>query len=317
MGDYNSRVAQLKDKIETALNETRILILGGQVLIGFNYRSFFEPGFEKLTPLSQILLTVSLGLMLLGLGPLLLPPPYHRIVERGRISDQMHAMLMWVLAIGLLPFALALGADMFAVGELVGGTILAAVAGTVSLLAALLAWYALGVRAKMAHQARNNGGPKMPNQKNDEQPSLTEKVKEVLIEARMVLPGAQALLGFQFIIVLMEGFNRIPASSRYIHFASLAAIALSTILLITPAAYHRIVYHGEDNEDFPVIASRLLLAAMIFVALGVSGDFYVVCRIVSGSLVLSFASAAGMLLFFYGLWFGWTAYKRRAAAPQH
>ena len=155
----------------------------------------------------------------------------------------------------------------------------------------------------------------MSNQKIDEQPSLTEKVKEVLIEARMVLPGAQALLGFQFIIVLMEGFNRIPASSRYIHFASLAAIALSTVLLITPAAYHRIVYRGEDNEDFPVIASRLLLAAMIFLALGVSGDFYVVCRIVSGSPALSLASAGGMIVFFYGLWFGWTAYKRQAVTP--
>jgi hypothetical protein len=145
----------------------------------------------------------------------------------------------------------------------------------------------------------------------DEQPTLTEKIKEVLIEGRMVLPGAQALLGFQFIIVLMEGFNRIPASSRYIHFASLAAIALSTVLLIMPAAYHRIVYRGEDNEDFPAIASRLLLTAMFFLGLGVSGDFYVVCRIVSGSRTVSLLSAALMILFFYGLWFGWTVFKRR------
>jgi hypothetical protein len=41
-GCYNKPlVAQLKDKIENALNETRILVLGGQVLIGFNYESFF------------------------------------------------------------------------------------------------------------------------------------------------------------------------------------------------------------------------------------------------------------------------------------
>jgi uncharacterized protein DUF6328 len=124
------------------------------------------------------------------------------------------------------------------------------------------------------------------------------------------LPGAQALLGFQFIIVLMEGFNQIPLSSKYIHFASLAAIAVCTILLIMPAAYHRIVFQGEDSEEFHAIASRLLLLAMVFLALGVSGDFLIVCRKVSGSLLLSAIVSLGLLAFFFGLWFGWTTYRR-------
>src|SRR5690348_10531299 len=103
----------------------------------------------------------------------------------------------------------------------------------------------------------------------------------------MVLPGAQALLGFQFIIMLMEGFDKIPASSRYVHLASLSAIAISTIFLIMPAAYHRMVLLGEDNQEFTEFAGRMLLIAMFFLGLGVSGDFLVVCRKVTGSLNIS------------------------------
>jgi hypothetical protein len=35
----------VKVKIRYALNEARILILGAQVLIGFQYRAVLEPGF--------------------------------------------------------------------------------------------------------------------------------------------------------------------------------------------------------------------------------------------------------------------------------
>ena len=41
-------MAKLKDKIKTALDEGRMLVLGAQILVGFQYRAVFEPVFEKL-----------------------------------------------------------------------------------------------------------------------------------------------------------------------------------------------------------------------------------------------------------------------------
>jgi hypothetical protein len=313
-------VALLKDKIENALNEARILILGGQVLIGFSYRAVFEPGFRSLTSLSRILLTVSLGLMLVGLGLVLSPASYHRIVEGGQISERFHRFLTVVLGIGLLPFAFALGAGMYVAGERLGHARLAIVAGLLTLVAALASWYGFELFKRFREEGRDRASATvrpsgtMQNQRREgDQPSLTEKIKEVLIETRMVLPGAQALLGFQFIIILMDEFYELPASSQYIHFASLAASAICTILLITPAAYHRIVLAGEDSEYFHQFAGRIMLLSMFFIALGSSGDFYVVCRKVTGSVPLSTALSVALLTFFYGLWFGWTTYRRRAA----
>jgi len=41
-------MASYSDKLENALNESRILILGAQVLVGFGFRSVFQEGFPKL-----------------------------------------------------------------------------------------------------------------------------------------------------------------------------------------------------------------------------------------------------------------------------
>jgi Family of unknown function (DUF6328) len=311
-------VAELKDRIDHGLNEARILILGGQVLIGFNYRAFFEDDFEGLSAFSQHVLVISLGLMLVGMGLLLLPGSYHHVVERHRISESFYAMLSRFLPIALLPFAVGLAADFYVAGEKALGRRGGAVAGTVGLITALVCWWALelGKRVSAAGGLRRlfrSKGAQMvqPRNRQSEDPSLSEKVKEVLVETRMVLPGAQALLGFQFIIVLMHGFDTMPAPFKYIHLASLAAIALSTILLIMPAAYHRIVYQGEDRQEFVVQAGRMLLGAMVFLGLGVSGDFLVVCHRITNSTAISIAASATLLAFFYGLWFGWTNYKRR------
>ncbi len=61
----------------------------------------------------------------------------------------------------------------------------------------------------------------------------------MLTEARVVLPGVQALLGFQLAATLVDAFERLPESSKHLHLAGLRCLAIATVLLITPAAYHR------------------------------------------------------------------------------
>ena len=51
-------MAKIKDKVQNALDEARILILGSQVLLGFQFRSVFEKGFETLPEHAQYFLTL-------------------------------------------------------------------------------------------------------------------------------------------------------------------------------------------------------------------------------------------------------------------
>jgi hypothetical protein len=83
-------MAALKEKVQTGLDETRILVLGAQVLIGFQFRSVFEKGFDSLPEDSRALQIVALGLMLAALALLLWPAAYHRIVEEGRDTPDFH-----------------------------------------------------------------------------------------------------------------------------------------------------------------------------------------------------------------------------------
>jgi len=71
----------LRTKVKNALDEARILVLGTQVLLGFQYRAFFEPAFERLPPLNQGLELVGLLLLLVAMGLVLLPAARHRLVE--------------------------------------------------------------------------------------------------------------------------------------------------------------------------------------------------------------------------------------------
>ena len=302
-----------------------MLILGSEVLIGFQFRAVFEKGFSSLPSLSQYLLVGSLVLMLIALCLLVSPAAYHRITENGNDTEQLHRFTMAVMWYALLPFSLSLGIDLFVVTGTLVPQRYALFSGGIAILVPLFFWYGLEmIDRRDLPPERSPLGPEgalppstkgtmkqMKSRSGSEESDLDKKIKHVLTEVRVVLPGAQALLGFQFITFLMEGFNLLPTASKYIHLASLAMVALSTILLITPAAYHRVVEEGENTAHFHRFASRMILMAMIPLALGVTGDFFVVVRKITGSVSLSAAAAGVMLLFFYGFWFGLMLYRKR------
>src|SRR5919206_92802 len=110
-------MAQLKDKIKTTLDEARILILGSQVLLGFQFRSAFEAGFEKLPEHAQYLKLCGLGLMTVAVGLLMTPAAYHRIVERGEETEHFHRFAGRVLLAVMVPLALGLSGDFFLVAR--------------------------------------------------------------------------------------------------------------------------------------------------------------------------------------------------------
>ena len=308
-------MAQLKDKIENVLNETRILVLGIQILIGFGFRTFFEPGFSKMSPQTQLLQLITLVLMLVCFGVLMIPAPYHRIVLHGRNTGELHRVATMTVSSGLLPFALAMGLSFYLGAHWVLGGLGSAIVSGFVLLLTLVCWY--GVEFVARRRKLGSVGlsaafdPLREIDMNEEQQTdLTTRVKQVLIECRVVLPGAQALLGFQLIIMWMTEFYKIPQLWKVLHLASLIAVAISTILLVTPAAYHRIVEQGEDSEMLHHITARLLLGAMFFLALGICGDFYVTCRLTGISMPVSTALSVSLLTFFYAAWFGYTFWKR-------
>ena len=307
-------MTKLSDKIKTALDESRMLILGTQILLGFQYRAFFEKGFEEIPRVSRYLKLAGLAVLLLAVALIMWPSAYHRIVWKGNDAEDVHEFATRVMDVALLPVAIALTLDFYVLTAKAwgvrGGILMAAVIGAI----ALLFWFGYGLidraRKRRHLSKRKENSKEAQEDRGMSKTSIHNKVEQVLTEARVVLPGAQALLGFQFATILLEAFDKLPLSSKNVHLISLALMGVSVIFLMTPAAYHRIVERGEDTEHFHSVASRLLLASMITLPIGICGDLFVVMRKVTDAVSASVAVSLIALAIFYGLWFGFTIYRR-------
>ena len=144
--------------------------------------------------------------------------------------------------------------------------------------------------------------------------SLHDRIDFVLTEARVMLPGAQALFGFQLLVPLMKAFEILPSSARIVHFVALSLIALTIVLLISPAAIHRIAFDGGDDERFLRLSSRLVTAALVPLAFGVASELYVAtARLLPGSSASGWI-AAGAICTLLGLWYALPLALRRSEA---
>jgi hypothetical protein len=72
---------------------------------------------------------------------------------------------------------------------------------------------------------------------------------------------------------------------------------------MAPAAYHRIVEHGDDTERFHTFAGRMVLLALLLLPPGFAGDLYVVL-VRAGFSAAALPVSIATLLLFYGTWFG-------------
>src|SRR6267142_1463518 len=306
-------MADTQSKVALSLGEARLLITGSQILLGFQYRAFFEPGFARLSEAVQNLRLVSLGLMLVTILLLIWPVGFHEITERGQLTPKLQGFTTSVMKTALLPFALASGIDVYSMSSLIAGEHIGLAAGTGTASIALFLWYGWPYIVRARHP-NGGGGGKQSGEKKVPGTDLDKKIETVLNDCRVVVPGSQALLGFQLSGILMDKFSRLPALSQRVHLLSLLMVLLSTLFLMAPAAYHRIVERGEATERFWRFARRMLLTAMVWLPAGLATEFFVILRVATGSVAFSLGISLLVLAAFYGLWFGYTvAVKLRRA----
>jgi len=136
-----------------------------------------------------------------------------------------------------------------------------------------------------------------------EEISLDSAAGHVLEECRMVLPGIQALFGFQLIAVFNQGFGeKLSRPEQLVHLVALVLTTLSMALVMTPAALHRMAEPKKVSERFLWLASNMILAGMFPLALAVGLDAYVVASVVLHNDVLAALIAAVLVLVFAALW---------------
>jgi hypothetical protein len=305
----------LSGKVKTALDETRTLILGAQILLGFQFHSVFQERFASLSPAAQFADGIALGAMVMSIGLLIAPSAYHRLADKGETTGRMQGLTGKCAAAALLPFAVALGLDLAITLRLAFQSATAGVAaGAGFALLAAFAWYGVGEMMKRTRGLEERRNAAQQGARREIAP-LHARIEQMLTEGRVILPGAQALLGFQLVIVLTAAFEKLPESSRILHGLALLAITLSVALLMTPAALHRIVWAGEDTEAVLRVGGPLTVAALVPLALGMSADAYVVFARITGWPAFGGLASGAVLVCLLALWFIWPLARRKARRP--
>jgi hypothetical protein len=288
----------IEARVKDLLDETRLAMLGTQLLLGLQYRAVFSARFTRLPQALQMLDCLALLCILATAGLLLATPCFHQIAEGGHATERLVRRASKGLEVALLPLTVALGSDVAIAFQPHAGALVAAIAGGTFVLAAILIWYGVPACSPLRRKPRED-------LMQDRQQSLEARIVQALTELRVVLPGAQALFGFQVSAVLTERFAEISEVSQAVHLASTGLVVIAIILLLAPASYHRIAASGEAEESVLRYTVRMMLPAEGLIAVALIGDAYVTLRMVIGdavmAAVLSGAAAVGFALLLYGL----------------
>ncbi len=289
--------ADIQDQLKLALDETRMSIMGVQILIGFQLDAVVQEGFALLPTSSRTCVGLALVLMALAAGVLIAPAAQHRLVEQGEATSRIVAVTTRLVAIALFLFAVGFGLDMYVAMERIAGAPAALSFAIATFMAALLFWYG-SARLTRAGKVRAMTDTVKPT-------PLTRKLDYMLTEARVLLPGVQALLGFQLIAVLTKPFEQLPVAFKIVHAGGLVMLAVAIVLLLAPAALHRLGFGGEDAQAVHKIGSIMVTAASVPLALAIAGEVAVAIGAIAGRLDVGAAVAVFVLLVLCVLWYAW------------
>ncbi len=290
---------KLGDALKTSLNELRMQMLGVQVLFGFQLRGLFQDGFSGVSPSGRIVNAAGLLLLVTTLSLLIAVPCQHRIIEEGEETYRIQRTATRLGKLALVPLAIGIGCAIYVATARAFGLTLGIAAAALSCGLASLCWFGLGWGLR-----RHLDVPDIVEDAMEKHGTpLHEKIDQMLTESRVVLPGVQALLGFQLIVLLSKGFDQLPSAVRLVHLGALLAMALSMTLLIALAAVHRLTFDGRDEERMHTIGSILLTLALIPLAGGLCADLFVAMnRLFDGSIVAPVTAIAAFAVLI-GLWY--------------
>jgi hypothetical protein len=145
--------------------------------------------------------------------------------------------------------------------------------------------------------------PHISSRPEREELSLNDAASHLLEECRTVIPGMQALFGFQLIAVFNQTFSeKLSATEQRWHIVAIALVAVAIALLMAPAALHRQTEPMAISQRFINVSSRLLMWSMVPLVAGMCIDLFLVARLGLGNRLSALLVSAALLGVFVLLW---------------
>jgi Family of unknown function (DUF6328) len=137
-----------------------------------------------------------------------------------------------------------------------------------------------------------------------ERESPKDQWRNLVEEGRMILPGIQALFGFQLIAIFNQSFGeKLTTTEQWLHLIAMSLTAAAAALAITPAALHRQTNPDQVSHRLVAIATPLQAASLAVLSTSIVLDVYLVSNVITGSQSWAVAFAGALWAIFVGLWF--------------
>jgi uncharacterized protein involved in cysteine biosynthesis len=131
---------------------------------------------------------------------------------------------------------------------------------------------------------------------------IDRELIELLNELRVGLPGVQFLFAFLLVVPFQQRGAQITGFQRDVYFVTLVAAAVSTALLIAPAAQHRLLFRKHDKEGLLKRGSRSAYAGLVVLALAIPSAVLLVIDVLFADRTLAWTTAsviAGLLVWWW------------------
>jgi len=141
------------------------------------------------------------------------------------------------------------------------------------------------------------------------QERINRELMELLNELRVALPGVQFLLAFLLIVPFQQTIDRTTDFQRDVYFAALVASAVASVLLIAPAAQHRVLFRQHDKEALLRRSNHSAFAGLVALAVAITSALLLVVDVLfTRTLAWTTAGAVGALLVWW--WIAVPYWKR-------
>ena len=118
--------------------------------------------------------------------------------------------------------------------------------------------------AEAATRARGSEGSRETRKER-----VDRELIELLNELRVALPGVQFLFAFLLIVPFQQTRDQLTDFQKDVYFVALLAAAVATVLLIAPAAQHRVLFRQKDKEQLLKRSNIYAFAGLVVLGLAI------------------------------------------------
>lgn len=126
---------------------------------------------------------------------------------------------------------------------------------------------------------------------------VTRNLNELLQELRVMQTGVQILTGFLLTVPFSDRFADLTDPQQRLYLAILVGAVLTTLVIVAPVCYHRLLFRQGRREWIVAAAQRCALAGLVGLAAVSAAVVLLVFDVVLGTGSALIAAAAVALAF--------------------